>query len=396
MSNNKEIPFVETLPSHWNEIPNRFLFEETKDKVGDRFSEYQLLSLTTKGIKVKDINASGGKVPESYENYQIVKKGQMVFCLFDLDCSAVFSGFSHLDGMITSAYNVYNSKNLLTNEFANYWFQYVFSNRYYKMYSKNIRYSVTGEMFKSIKTPVPSIKEQMSIANFLDKKIDQIDSLISNQEQQIEKLKAYKQSLITEVVTKGLNPNAPMKDSDLRNGYIIPSHWKTIKFKNVAVLCNGKEIECDGGIVPVYGSGGVFKFTDKPLHSGQSLLMGRKGTIDKPMLVDGEFWTVDTMFYTSSFKNIVGKYLLYCCLGVVDYGYYKSGSVLPSMTQSEINNISIPYPSIIEQQEIVDYLDEKCAKIDSLIKIKQKKIEKLNEYKKSLIYEYVTGKKEAI
>ena len=164
---NKDIPYVETLPSHWSIIQNRFLFRYDGQKVGDAHDDYQLLSLTTGGVKERDINASGGKVPASYNNYQTVKKGQMVFCLFDLDCSAVFSGVSNYDGMITSAYDVFSSTAMMDNGYADYWFKYVFSNRYYKMFSKSIRYTITGDMFRSLKTPVPPMVEQKRISAFL-------------------------------------------------------------------------------------------------------------------------------------------------------------------------------------------------------------------------------------
>ena len=181
-----------------------------------------------------------------------------------------------------------------------------------------------------------------------------------------------------------------MKDSGVISIGLIPVNWSVRKFKTLAKLCNGREVNVDEGCVPVYGSGGIFKWTNIPLHSGESLLMGRKGTIDNPMLVKGEFWTVDTMFYTSEFYDIKGKFLYYCCKGTINYGYYKSGSVLPSMTQMEINNVFLPYTTSLEQDKIVNVLDKKCAQIDALIANQQTQIEKLKAYKQSLITEVVT------
>ncbi len=241
-----------------------------------------------------------------------------------------------------------------------------------------------------------SFEEQNKISKYLDQKCAEIDRLIEIENQQIEKLKEYKQAVITEAVTKGLDKSAPMKPSGVEWIGEIPEDWRICRIKNVAIISNGKEIEADGGEVPVYGSGGIFKYTDKPLFSGTSLLLGRKGTIDKPMLVQGDFWTVDTMFYTSEIRNIAPKYLYYCAKSLICFDFFKSGSVLPSMTQSELNNIFITYPDFYTQNQIVEYLDKKCFNIDSLIEIKQKKIDKQNEYKKSLIYEYVTGKKEVV
>ena len=242
----------------------------------------------------------------------------------------------------------------------------------------------------------PSRKEQDVIVDCLNEKLTEVDKLIEVQQAQIEKLKEYKQSVITEAVTKGLDPTAPMKDSGVYNIGFVPKEWNIRKLKTLVTICNGKEVIVDEGNIPVYGSGGVFKYTDRPLFEGVSLLYGRKGSIDKPLLVDGAFWTVDTMFYTSKISGIMPKYLYYCSVSLIDFPFYKSGSVLPSMTQTELGNAWITCPSMEQQAEIVEYLDDKCAKIDKLIALKQSKIEKLQEYKKSLIYEYVTGKKEVM
>ena len=260
--------------------------------------------------------------------------------------------------------------------------------------NSTIRHLYQGQ-FYNFEFSYPTIDEQQAIAAFLDKKCFVIDNLISNETKQIEKLKEYRQAIITKAVTKGLDPNAPMKDSGVEWIGRVPLNWMTPKFKNLATLSNGREIEEDGGDIPVYGSGGIFKYTKRPLFEGISLLTGRKGTIDNPMLVNGAFWTVDTMFYTSSInlKRVLPEYLFYAFKGCCNFGFYKSGSVLPSMTQSQINNITIPLPTLEEQRQILAILQVKMGKIDSLLSLLNRNIEKLNSYKKSLIYEYVTGKR---
>ena len=256
--------------------------------------------------------------------------------------------------------------------------------------------NINADNIKSVIIPIPPLAEQQAIADYLDEKCAAIDKLIDNQKVQIEKMKEYKQSVITEAVTKGLNPSVPMKDSGIYNIGIIPKGWNVERIKRFLEICNGKEVQSDDGEIPVYGSGGIFKYTDRAIYDGESILFGRKGTIDKPILVKGVFWTVDTMFYTKGIHDIIIKYLYYCCIGLIDYQFYKSGSVLPSMTQSELGNVIVTIPPLAEQQAIADYLDEKCAAIDKLIAVKQAKIDKLNDYKKSLIYEYVTGKREVL
>ena len=143
------LPWVEKIPAHWEWMRNGRLFIQHLNKVGKEYSQHQLLSLTTEGIKEKDITDVKGKVPASYSNYQTVNSGDMVFCLFDLDQSAVFSGISQYDGMITSAYDVATPNSELVNAtYIDYWFRAVFAGRHYKTFAKSIRYTINFDVFK--------------------------------------------------------------------------------------------------------------------------------------------------------------------------------------------------------------------------------------------------------
>lgn len=255
---------------------------------------------------------------------------------------------------------------------------------------------ITVNQVQNNKVPLPPKEIQQKIVEILDKKCGQIDELIKVEENEIEKLKEYKTSLITKVVTKGLDPNAKMKDSGIPWIGQIPESWIVAKIKNVVEICNGKEVEDNDGEVLVYGSGGIFGKTSKIMYDNESVLLGRKGTVDRPIyLKDIKFWCVDTMFYTKS-KNLILMKLFYYIMFIFDYKPYIYGTALPSMSQSILNEIYTPLAKNVVQQQIVEYLDKMCEEIDNLIKIKQEKIEKLKEYKKSLIYQYVTGKKEVI
>lgn len=409
----KEIPFIESLPSHWDAIPNRYLFYPDGKKVGSESANYQLLSLTTSGVKERNINVGGGKVPASYDNYQTVKKGQMVFCLFDLDCSAVFSGISNYNGMITSAYDVFSTSDRIDSRYADYWFKYVFSNRYYKMYSKNIRYTVTTDMFQSLKTPVPPLAEQRRISDFLSQKESKVDALISNVQAQIEKLKAYKQSLITEVVTKGLDPNAPMKDSGVEWIGTIPASWKTIRVKQL--LRERKERSVNGKEEPLSMSQKVglvpTKMLDMIPNMASSFVGAKLAYVDD--LVFNKLKAHLGVFSVSKYDGLVSPdYAVYYSTGIIDLKYLeylfktpqcisefrkRSTGIAAGLTRLYTDGlfaIECPMPSKDEQAEIVLFLNEKCAQIDELMSLKQTKIEKLEQYKRSLIYEYVTGKKE--
>ena len=136
------IMWVGKIPANWNIRRNKTLFSCSKEIVGEQSISMQLLSLTTQGIRKKSKTDVSGKVPESYNTYQIVKPDDIVMCLFDLDCSAVFSGISYYSGMISPAYKVIRCKETILPAYANYWFKYVFADRKYMSYAKNLRFTL--------------------------------------------------------------------------------------------------------------------------------------------------------------------------------------------------------------------------------------------------------------
>ena len=418
------IPFCKEIPDTWKEVPNKYLFEYHSVKVGDKWKDYQLLSLTTSGVKEKDINASGGKVPDSYDKYQTVEPGDMIFCLFDLDVSAVFSGLSHHYGMITSAYDVVRPNHKLLNQnFSDFWFQYVFTNRYYKMYSKNIRFTIGSDMFKAIATPIPPMNQQRKIAGFLNKKTAEIDSLIEIENQQIEKLKEYKQAVITEAVTRGLDKKTPLKDSGVEWIGKIPEGWSIKRAKFIAeefIKGSGitKEDVVIDGDIPCVRYGEIYTKYDN--YFNECITRTNLSNVPSPTFIEKG----DLLFTcTGELVEEIGKNILYLgeekCLaggdiivmkhkqhpGFINYAmnctrsqmqksYGKAKLKVVHISSLGIGNVFVCLPSYAEQKNISDYLDNFTKSINEIIFIKQQKIERLSEYKKSLIYEYVTGKKE--
>jgi len=197
-------------------------------------------------------------------------------------------------------------------------------------------------------------------------------------------LKELRQAEITKAVTKGLDENAEMNEG-----------WNLMKLKHCVSICNGRDysnVQVTDGGYPVIGSGGEFARASEYLYDKSSVLFGRKGTIDKPLFQENPFWTVDTMFYTIINLNyLIPKYLYYFAT-TIDFPYYMTNTALPSMTKSDLENIYLNLPSLTEQENIIDYLDKKCAEIDSAIQNKEALIEKVTEYKIRLISDAVTGK----
>lgn len=260
---------------------------------------------------------------------------------------------------------------------------------------------------------LPCIEEQEKTVSIIEKYSEKIDALIANVQEQIEKLKAYKQSLITEVVTKGLDPNVPMKDSGVEWIGEIPSSWNTIRVKQL--LCERKERSVDGTEEPLSMSQKVGLVPTKTLDSipnmASSFVGAKLAYVDD--LVFNKLKAHLGVFSVSKYDGLVSPdYAVYYSTGVADLKYLeylfktpqcisefrkRSTGIAAGLTRLYTDGlfaIECPFPSKDEQREIVAHLNKKCAQIDELTAIKQTKIEKLEQYKRSLIYEYVTGKKE--
>lgn len=183
------------------------------------------------------------------------------------------------------------------------------------------------------------------------------------------------------------------KDSGVEWIGKVPRHWEVLAFKRKISINNGKDYKdfLDDEIYPVMGSGGCFAYCSKYMYDGEVLLMGRKGTIDKPLYYNGKFWAVDTMFYAIPYKDLFCKFAYYLAL-TFPFGLYTTSTALPSMTQTDLGNNPVAFPPLSEQQTIANYLDEECTKIDVQISNANHRIELLNELKQSIITEAVTGK----
>lgn len=419
------ISWVGEIPKEWSVWRNKYIFKITKDIVLPSKS-YQLLSLTTTGIKEKDENDNGGKVPENYDGYQVVKENDLVMCLFDLDCSAVFSGLSPYNGMISPAYKVLKVKKSIANEqYYRYWFNYVGSKRFYKQYSKSLRFTLNADEFNRLFSLLPSLVEQQRIAEFLDRECGKIDGLKEDIQAQIDTLEQYKRSVITEAVTHGLNPSAPMKDSGIPWVDEVPQNWGIRRVKYIATCLkkgNGitkEDIVEDGDTLCIrYGE----VYTKYNLSFFECTTRTNKERISSKQY----FTQGDILFAcTGELIEEIGKNIVYLgtgdCLAGGDiiilkhkqnarYLNYALNSECVQAQKScnkaklkvvhisafEIGNIKIALPPLDEQQEIADYLDNKCAEIERIIADKKSQIETLDNYKKSLIFEYVTGKKEVV
>ena len=418
------IEWIGEIPDDWRIIRNKNAFTCSKELVGEKSELTQLLSLTTRGIKKKDINNAEGKLPESFDTYQFVKENDLVMCLFDLDCSAVFSGISPYNGMISPAYRVLSCKKCMEPKYADYWFQYISDGRKFNHYAKNIRYTLSYEEFSALPLLLPERNEQRRIADYLDRKCGQIDAIIARQQAVIEKLKAYKLSVITEAVTKGLNPVVPMKDSGIDFIGSIPEAWRICRLRNIGTLQNGisKGGEFFGHGFPFVSYGDVYRNFSLPVQvaglidssdeerrnysveSGDIFFTRTSETIEEvgfssvceETIPDATFagFLIRVRPFTDDLVSKFSKY--YFRSNHHRYYLVKQMNLVTraSLGQDLLKSMPVLVPPKDEQISIAAYLDKKCGAIESSIEYKQRVIERLTAYKKSLIYEVVTGKKE--
>jgi len=233
------VEWLEDVPKHWDVTRTKAMVSLVRNLVGKKSGEYQLLSLTLKGVVPRDIADGGGKIPAEFDTYQVVRPKNLIFCLFDIDETPRTIGISYYDGMITGAYNVYSCLKECVPEYVFYYFIHIDSFKGLRPFYTGLRKVVRSETFSNIKMPAPSVSEQQIISNFLDHETAKIDILIEKQQQLIKLLKEKRQAVISHAVTKGLNPNAPMRDSGVEWLGEVPAHWIVRRLKHTSNLQSG-------------------------------------------------------------------------------------------------------------------------------------------------------------
>ena len=407
------IEWIGDIPDDWEVRKLLSLFKEHKDR-NKNLREQNLLSLSYGKIKRKDINNNDGLLPASFETYNIVENGDIVFRLTDLqnDKRSLRTGIVTQRGIITSAYVTIRPKIRLDSRFFHYLYHmYDICKVFYGM-ADGVRQGMGFEDLKNIPTLIPPLKTQQKIADYLDKKCGEIDATIAKQKESIEKLKAYKQSLISETVTKGLDKSAPLKPSSIEWIGDIPDDWevrkllsifkehkdrnKNLEEQNLLSLSYGKikrkDINNNDGLLPasfetyniVENGDIVFRLTD--LQNDKRSL--RTGIVTQRGIITSAYVTIrpkirlDSRFF----------HYLYHMYDICKVFYGMGDGVSQGMGFEDLKNIPTLIPPLKTQQKIADYLDSKCSQIDKYITKKQNIIQKLDAYKKSLIFECVTGK----
>ena len=397
------VDWLGEIPSDWDLIPNKHIFKLKNIKVGKKSSEYDLLSLTLKGVIKRDMENPEGKFPAEFDTYQEVKNGNFIFCMFDVQETPRTVGLSKFDGMITGAYTVFDVNENYNRDFLYYFYLNLDLDKRLKPLYRGLRNTIPKEWFLNFKTFVPSFKQQKAIANFLDDKTAQIDQAIALKQQQIEKLGEYKQIVIQNAVTKGLNPNAPMKNSGVDWIGDIPEHWKVISLRYLFNFLNYRRIPISAelrgniqGIYPYYGASGIIDYIDKYIFDEKLILIAEDGanllskSTPLAFIAEGKYW-VNNHAHILKPKHEGFEYwaeLLSCC----DYTKYISGSAQPKLSRENLGSVRLVLPYREEILEISKLINQIKPRYDDAISKHEAQIDRLKEYKNILINQAVTGK----
>lgn len=398
-------------------------FYVSKD-LSDEGEPERVLKLARAGIVEKDVTTNEGQMAASYAGYNKVQVGDLLLNPMDL-YSGANCNVSELNGVISPAYSNLRAKK--SGTVVPKFYDYYFKSQYWLMamfaHGKGVsfdnRWTLNNDSLRAYEIPVVPYAVQQRIVERIQSEENKVDALIANVQAQIEKLKAYKQSVIIETVTKGLDASAEMKDTGVDWIGAIPKAWDVIKLKYITYISRGlfnhrprNDPQFYDGEYPFIQTGDVARAKKYITTYSQTLNeLGAsvskqfpKGTMT--MTVAANVGDVAILGFDAYFPDSVVGFTVKDGFDE-NYVYYlfqalKESFVRASIVSTQLNLnierskeilVSVTYDSN-EQKQIADYLENKCDQIDRLIAIKQAKIEKLEQYKKSLIYEYVTGKKE--
>jgi len=420
---NKNMPWLSKMNQEWSLVKGKYLFRNEKKIVKEMHSEYPRLALTLNGVVERSKIDSEGLQPNDYSSYQIFNKGDLVFKLIDLENKQTSRvGIAHKDGIMSPAYIRLRKNNKDINEhFAYFYYLSLYFQDVYRDLGKGVRSSLSAPDLLEIPVPVPKMEVQNKIVKFLNNKISQILNLKQSLDKQIVNLKEYKSALITQAVTKGLDPNVPMKDSGIEWLGEVPGHWKVAKLKYFAEHCargiTPFYVEDEENSIPVINQACIqsygikweaVKYHDKSrtynkglIKAGDVLICSTgKGALGRVQVfpsIHGEYVADGhvTIVRTNQ-ADLSNSYLRFLLSTPIYFemmdNVWSSGSTKQTeLNRSEILNMPIIVPPIDEQREITNFLEKKEMEITKVLSALEKQLNFLDIYRSSLITAAVTG-----
>lgn len=417
-----DLPWIDEIPSHWEINKVKYKFDLVKEPSIDK--QPTVLSLTQRGIKIRDIESNEGQLAKSYEGYNTVKKGYI--CLNPMDLESGAASKSNYNGVISNAYFTIRPKGLdINSDFYSKYFNLHYKKKIFYGFGKGVgrpegsggRWILNRETFINFPILFPSKEEQDKIADFLDHNLAKIDKFVELTERQIELLKEQKEVLINDAVTKGIDKNVKYRDSGIDWIGEIPEHWEVTRLKRVSYMIktggtpksfNEKHLS-DNGLnwyspadfkdslildnakrkLSTEGATQVNIFPENSI-----LIIGIGATLGKVGLAKNKFSCNQQInVITPNFSYIHSIFLLYFLYNsqkaIINKANY---TTLPILNQEETSNLLVLFPPKKEQEEIIAYIEKETRKIDRTIELYKNQIELIKEYRTSLIASAVTGK----
>ncbi|UOC07308.1 restriction endonuclease subunit S [Lactobacillus johnsonii] len=403
------IEWIGEIPEEWKVIHNKYLLTKHKELI-EKYNDENILSLTLNGVIIRNLN-DGGKMPSSFVGYQKLYKGNLLLCLFDIDVTPRCVGLIKSDGITSPAYSQYEVNSKVADVRYYYYYFIMLDNKKVLVHmGKSLRSSISNDQFGNIDSILPPKSQQIEIADYLDKKVFEINQASQTIQQEIDALEEYRKSIITETVTKGLDKTVPMKDSGIEWIGEIPENWKVEKLKYLVETRESKILLSDVqynyiGLENIEKNIGKYISTDSTYENqyynfcekGDILYSKLRPNLSKAIIAPfaacctGEFEVIKS-------TKLHKKYILYYLLSnyvtdATSAAIY--GTKMPRVSWNYVKNLRVVFPNQSEDQiKIVNYLDKKLTIIDQIVRQKQQQLNHLDKYKQSIIYEYVTGKKQ--
>ena len=398
------LPWLGQVPGHWDLVPNRGLVRKRKVLVGKDHVNYRLLSLTKQGVIVRDLSTGKGKFSSDMGTSQEVRNGDLVFCLFDVPETPRTVGLSRYDGMITGAYTVFESLGRCSSVYFELFYCAMDDRKLLSPLYSGLRNTIPAERFLGTKTPLPPPEEQAAIARFLDWANGRMEHAIRLKRRTIALLNEQKQAIIHRAVTRGLDPDAPLKDSGIPWLGEIPAHWEVTRIKNELRCLNTQRIPLNSvqrGAMTMraydyYGASGVIDKVDEYIFDDELILIAEDGAnlvlrnLPLAIIARGKFWVNNHAHILKPKRGSI-VFLAYV-LETLNYKPWISGAAQPKLTQDRLMSISISVAPPDEQVAIVDSVYVQTRPLQTAISRLEREIDLLREYRTRLVADVVTGK----
>ena len=407
------IEWVGSIPDTWDVIPNKYIMHKEKN-LCEKWTGEDVMSLTMNGVIVRDLQNPTGKMPATFDGYQYIEDGDLLMCLFDIDVTPRCIGKVTHNGVTSPAYSNFKTHDNASRDYYYYYYLMVDNTKELLHLAKNLRHSFTEEQLGSLKVPMPPLTEQQVIADYLNEKCSKIDDIIAEANASVEEYKELKQAVIDNATMTGIH-DSEMKYTDYVWFPEMPKSW-TLVLASLLFREDVRPIDANDVSLSLSQVDGLIPTDDMSERSLKSATHDNWKHVIPDDLVLNRFKGHLGVFFASKYTGMVSfHYGVYHAIRDDVYAKYyeylfhsttyknifalKSNGItvgLQNLSNGNFYSVKILHPTLDEQIEIVKYLDKRTAEIDSLIAEKESLIKDLESYKKSLIYEVVTGKRRVV